>query len=77
MSNARSAPPISIRGIAKRFGSVSVLRDLDLDVAPGEFLTLLGPSGSGKTTLLMILAGFVRANAGSQTTNQKLVMLRD
>jgi putative spermidine/putrescine transport system ATP-binding protein len=65
VSNARSAPPISILGIAKRFGSVSVLRDLDLDVAPGEFLTLLGPSGSGKTTLLMILAGFVRANAGS------------
>ncbi len=54
-----------MRGIAKRYGSVTVLRELDLDVAPGEFLTLLGPSGSGKTTLLMILAGFVRANAGS------------
>jgi putative spermidine/putrescine transport system ATP-binding protein len=54
-----------MRGITKRYGSVSVLSDLDLDVAPGEFLTLLGPSGSGKTTLLMILAGFVRANAGS------------
>ncbi|RVA73800.1 ABC transporter ATP-binding protein, partial [Mesorhizobium sp. M7A.F.Ca.US.006.04.2.1] len=47
------------------FGSVPVLRDLNLDVEAGEFLTLLGPSGSGKTTLLMILAGFVRANAGS------------
>ncbi|CCV05235.1 ferric transporter subunit; ATP-binding component of ABC transporter; CP4-6 prophage [Mesorhizobium metallidurans STM 2683] len=65
MSTARSAPPINIRGIAKRFGSVPVLSGLDLDVASGEFLTLLGPSGSGKTTLLMILAGFVRANAGS------------
>lgn len=65
LSIARSAPPINIRGIAKRFGSVPVLSDLNLDVAPGEFLTLLGPSGSGKTTLLMILAGFVRANAGS------------
>ena len=65
MSTAHPALPISMRGIAKRYGSVTVLRELDLDVAPGEFLTLLGPSGSGKTTLLMILAGFVRANAGS------------
>ena len=65
MSVAQSALPISMRGITKRYGSVSVLSDLDLDVSPGEFLTLLGPSGSGKTTLLMILAGFVRANAGS------------
>jgi putative spermidine/putrescine transport system ATP-binding protein len=65
LSTAHSALPISMRGITKRYGSVSVLSDLDLDVAPGEFLTLLGPSGSGKTTLLMILAGFVRANSGS------------
>ncbi|WP_404925863.1 ABC transporter ATP-binding protein [Mesorhizobium sp. ORM16] len=65
MSIAPSALPIGMRAIEKRFGSVSVLRDLNLDVAAGEFLTLLGPSGSGKTTLLMILAGFVRANAGS------------
>ena len=65
MSTAQSALPISMRGIAKRYGTISVLADLDLDVAAGEFLTLLGPSGSGKTTLLMILAGFVRANGGS------------
>ncbi|RWC84029.1 MAG: ABC transporter ATP-binding protein [Mesorhizobium sp.] len=65
MSIAPSALPISMRRIEKRFGSVPVLRDLNLDVEAGEFLTLLGPSGSGKTTLLMILAGFVRANAGS------------
>lgn len=65
LSIAPTALPIGISGIEKRFGGVSVLRDLSLDVAAGEFLTLLGPSGSGKTTLLMILAGFVRANAGS------------
>ncbi|WP_217573439.1 ABC transporter ATP-binding protein [Mesorhizobium sp. GbtcB19] len=65
MSLAQSALPIGISGIEKRFGGVSVLHDLGLDVEAGEFLTLLGPSGSGKTTLLMILAGFVRANAGS------------
>ena len=65
MSIAPSALPISMRRIEKRFGSVPVLRDLNLDVEAGEFLTLLGPSGSGKTTLLMILAGFARANGGS------------
>ena len=65
LSLAQSALPIGISGIEKRFGGLSVLHDLGLDVAAGEFLTLLGPSGSGKTTLLMILAGFVRANAGS------------
>jgi putative spermidine/putrescine transport system ATP-binding protein len=57
LSIAPSALPISMRGIEKRFGSVAVLRDLNLDVEAGEFLTLLGPSGSGKTTLLMILVG--------------------
>ena len=39
-------------------GEVLVVKDLNLDVAQGEFLTLLGPSGSGKTTTLMMLAGF-------------------
>ena len=39
-------------------GKVLVVKDLQLDIAEGEFITMLGPSGSGKTTCLMMLAGF-------------------
>jgi putative spermidine/putrescine transport system ATP-binding protein len=59
------ALPIAVRGLTRRYGSMVALGGVDLDVAQGEFLTLLGPSGSGKTTLLMILAGFTRPDAGS------------
>jgi spermidine/putrescine ABC transporter ATP-binding subunit len=58
------APLLSIRNVAKHFGKNAVLRDISLDVAEGEFLTILGESGSGKTTLLRIIAGFETASAG-------------
>ncbi len=55
---------LSVRNVAKRFGQNAVLRDISLDVAEGEFLTILGESGSGKTTLLRIIAGFENASSG-------------
>lgn len=58
---------LDIRGVAKSFGKNAVLRDISLQVAEGEFLTILGESGSGKTTLLRIIAGFENPTSGSVT----------
>ncbi len=55
---------LQVRGIGKRYGSFEALREVDIDIHSGEFLTLLGPSGSGKTTLLMTLAGFTIPTSG-------------
>ncbi len=55
---------IQVRGLTKAFGPKKVLRGIDLDVAQGEFLTLVGPNGAGKTTLLRILATLSRATGG-------------
>ena len=56
--------PLTLDRITKRYGNLAAVREISLDVAGGEFLTLLGPSGSGKTTTLMIVAGFVDADGG-------------
>jgi putative spermidine/putrescine transport system ATP-binding protein len=65
MSKAAQALPVRISGLAKSYGSVRAIDHVSLSVELGEFVTLLGPSGSGKTTLLMMIAGFVRPDAGS------------
>jgi multiple sugar transport system ATP-binding protein len=58
------AKPLSLKGLNKWFGSNHVVKDLDIEVAAGEFLVLLGPSGCGKTTGLRIIAGLEAADAG-------------
>jgi iron(III) transport system ATP-binding protein len=55
---------ISIERVSKRYGSVSAVRDLSLEVRDREFVTLLGPSGCGKTTLLRLVAGFLTPDEG-------------
>jgi putative spermidine/putrescine transport system ATP-binding protein len=61
----RTEPLVRFAGVQKTYdGEHLVVRQLDLDIRRGEFLTLLGPSGSGKTTTLMMLAGFESPTAG-------------
>ncbi len=57
-------PDVRLRGVVKRFGAFEAVAGIDLDVAPGQFVTLLGPSGCGKTTTLRIIGGFEQPDAG-------------
>jgi spermidine/putrescine transport system ATP-binding protein len=57
-------PSVRLQGVSKRFGDLTAVRDLDLDVESGEFFTLLGPSGCGKTTTLRMVAGFEEPSEG-------------
>ncbi|MFZ5846162.1 MAG: ABC transporter ATP-binding protein [Actinomycetota bacterium] len=55
---------ISLRSVTKRYGDVTAVDRLDLDILDGEFFSMLGPSGSGKTTVLRLIAGFETASEG-------------
>ncbi len=61
---------LTLRGITKSFGTTNVLSPIDLDIADGEFLTLVGPSGCGKSTLLRIIAGLERQDQGTVAIGQ-------
>jgi NitT/TauT family transport system ATP-binding protein len=60
-----TSPLVALRGVGMRFpNGTEALAGVDLEVAPGEFLSLLGPSGCGKSTLLRLIAGLLRPSAG-------------
>lgn len=61
---ADSTPAIRLSGVSRHFGEVKALDRIDLEIADGEFFSMLGPSGSGKTTCLRLIAGFDRPTAG-------------
>src|SRR3954453_1012643 len=57
-------PDVRLAGVRKRFGDVTAVDGVDLEIRHGEFFTMLGPSGSGKTTCLRMIAGFERPDDG-------------
>ena len=61
----RPPPTLALRNVSLSFGSRLILRDIDLEVREGEFVSIVGPSGSGKTTLLRLVAGLLKPTAGS------------
>jgi multiple sugar transport system ATP-binding protein len=64
---------LSIRGVKKRYGLLEILKEIDIELADGEFLVLLGPSGCGKTTLLNIIAGLSEASEGEIRIGDRVV----
>ncbi len=71
-------PPgaVRVRGLGVRFGGVAVLRDIDLDVAPGEWVTVIGPNGAGKSTLLRAVGGLLAAPGSVELFGTALGRLR-
>ena len=69
---ATTAPVVSIRGLTKSFRTgVTALQEIDLEIAPREFISLIGPSGCGKSTLLRIIGDLIEPTSGTAQVNGK------
>jgi NitT/TauT family transport system ATP-binding protein len=73
MSTNGAEPVVRIDNLTKTFarGNVTALQDIDLELMPGEFVSLIGPSGCGKSTLLRVIGDLIEPTAGSVTVNGK------
>jgi branched-chain amino acid transport system ATP-binding protein len=58
-------PVLSLRGVTKAFGGLRAVGNLDIDVRPGEVVSVIGPNGAGKTTLFNLITGIYRPDGGS------------
>jgi ABC-type multidrug transport system fused ATPase/permease subunit len=63
------SPSLSAKGVVKRFGSLTALDGVSLDIAPGEFFGLLGPNGAGKSTFMSLVAGLRPLDGGTLTVD--------
>jgi NitT/TauT family transport system ATP-binding protein len=69
---AREQPTVEIKNVSKEFkGGTVALRDIDLEIEQGEFISLIGPSGCGKSTLLRIIGDLIEPSTGAVTVNGK------
>ncbi len=64
---------LKLRGVRKSYGAVEVIKGVDLDIAPGEFVVFVGPSGCGKSTLLRMIAGLEEITAGDLQIGERRV----
>jgi branched-chain amino acid transport system ATP-binding protein len=64
LATPSAEPVLRLRGVGRRFGGLHAVREVDLDVAPGERRAILGPNGAGKTTLFNVIAGDLPASSG-------------
>ena len=64
-----SAPIVSAQGVVKRFGPITALDGVSLDIAPGEFFGLIGPNGAGKSTFMSLIAGLRASDSGTLTVD--------
>ena len=62
-------PILSLRGVNTHYGPVHILKDVDIDIYPGEMVSLLGGNASGKTTTLKTILGYVKPTTGSVKLN--------
>lgn len=65
MSSLSSAPLLEVRGLTRRFGGLTAVAGIDLDLAEGEFVSIIGPNGAGKTTLFNLMTGLDDPDAGT------------
>jgi branched-chain amino acid transport system ATP-binding protein len=65
VTTEHAGPILRLRGIGRRFGGLDAVRDVDLDVAPGERRAILGPNGAGKTTLFNVISGDMPQTSGT------------